>query len=139
MGTTKPFTYEVDPNFDHVLEEKGNTYTALRKIRWGDREDFKVDVRKYYATEEGERMSKGCSFMSDEGVNEMVNVLIDNDYGNAKRIADSIVEKRMDICARVYDHLENDQSLKKDLDKMISEGFIEDDESEEYYDLEGVI
>ena len=35
--------------------------------------------------------------------------------------------------------LENDQSLKKDLDKMISEGFIEDDESEEYYDLEGVI
>ncbi len=26
-----------------------------------------------------------------------------------------------------------------DLDKMISEGFIEDDESEEYYDLEGVI
>ena len=30
----KPFTYEVDPNFDYVLEERGNTYTALKKIRW---------------------------------------------------------------------------------------------------------
>lgn len=138
MVENKPFTYEVDPNFDYVLEEKGNTYTALRKIKWGSSDSFKIDIRKYYATDAGERMAKGCSLMSDEGVNELANVLIDNDYGDAKKIADSIITKRMDICARVYDALENDPSLKKDLDKMISKGLI-DDESEEYYDLEGVI
>ena len=29
----KPFHFEIDPEFDFVLEEKGNTYTALRKIK----------------------------------------------------------------------------------------------------------
>ena len=64
----KPFTFEIDPNYDYVLEERGNTYTALRKTRWGDRDHSSLDIRKWYATEEGERMAKGCSLMSDEGL-----------------------------------------------------------------------
>ena len=42
----KEFSYEVDPNFDYVLEERANTFIALRKIKWGSQTEAKLDIRK---------------------------------------------------------------------------------------------
>ena len=42
---TEGFKYEFDPEFNHLIEEKANTYIALRKVRWGDSPEFKVDLR----------------------------------------------------------------------------------------------
>lgn len=133
-STVKPFTYEVDPDFDYILDEKGNTYTALRKIRWGDREDFKLDVRKYYATEEGERMSKGCS-LSDEAADEAVKVLLSTGYGDDREVAKAIIDnERLGIIARIVDEVNSNDILRK---KVESEDISSEDE--ELYDLDEVV
>lgn len=133
----KPFTYEIDPNFDYVLEEKGNVYTSLRKIKWGDKDDFALDIRKYYATAEGERMAKGCSLMSDEGADELTRVLIYENYGNEKELARDICERRPELAARIYDIIENDKDLKNNVQDIIVNKLA--DEEDEYYDLDEVI
>ena len=130
----KPFTYEIDPDYDYILDEKGNTYTALRKIRWGEREEFKLDLRKYYATEDGERMSKGCSF-NDEAADELAKVLLSTQYGDADEIANVICTDRLDIAARVLKTIQEDSALNKRVKKEMDN--IPEDE--ELYDLEDVI
>lgn len=134
----KPFHYDVDPNYDFVLEERGNTYTALRKIRWGDKEDFSLDIRKYYATEEGERMAKGCSLMSREGADELARVLVSTGYGENKQIAESICSTRPEIAARIYDKIQSDNDLKNQVEDIIV-NHLSDENDEEYFNLDEVI
>lgn len=97
MGENKEFHYEIDKDFDYTIDEKGNTYISLRKIKWGDRGDFRLDLRKYISTEQGERMQKGVSFLTDDGPNELVKVLLNNDYGKPDEVAEVICDKRKDI------------------------------------------
>ena len=64
------FKFEVDKNFgDHVIEERDNLSIIMRKISWGNSGEYKVDIRKYLYTEEGERMNKGIS------ISERVSIL----------------------------------------------------------------
>lgn len=138
MSSTKPFSYEIDPNYDYILEERGNTYTALRKIRWGNSDTFKLDLRKYYATEDGEIMSKGHSMMSDEGSDELTRVLVDTGYGNDKKLFDAIVQNRPQLFARFVNEVnEMDEFTKKRyLDEYEK---IKDEDDFQEYDLEDVI
>ena len=133
----KPFHYDIDPNYDFILEERGNTYTALRKIRWGDKEDFSLDIRKYYATEEGERMAKGCSLMSKEGADELARVLVDTGYGDEKQLAKAICDNRVELAARIYDSIVENKDLKDTVEDIIVNHLA--DKEEEYYDLNEVI
>lgn len=133
----KPFTYEVDPNFDYVLEERGNTYTALKKIRWGDNDHFSLDIRKWYATENGERMAKGCSLMTDEGADELTRVLVSTGYGDDKELASEICSNRTELAARIYNNILNIDDLKDTVESIISNQIA--DEEEEYHDLREVI
>lgn len=135
----RPFTYEIDPDYDYILEERGNTYTALRKIRWGDRDHFNLDIRKWYATEDGERMAKGCSLMSDEGANELTRVLISTGYGSEKELCDEICSSRKELAARIYDQILNDNNLKNELEDIIVNNISEEDDEEEYHNLKEVI
>lgn len=86
------FRYTIDKNYNHIIEEKGNTFISLRKIDWNDSGNFRLDLRKYYTTDEGERMAKGVS-LSDEGANELVNVLTSTGYGDTKEIIDNIKDR----------------------------------------------
>lgn len=133
----KPFTYEVDPNFDYVLEERGNTYTALKKIRWGDNDHFSLDIRKWYATENGERMAKGCSLMTDEGADELTRVLVSTGYGDDKELASEICSNRTELAARIYNNILYIDDLKDTVESIISNQIA--DEEEEYHDLREVI
>lgn len=133
----KPFTYEVDPNFDYVLEERGNTYTALKKIRWGDNDHFSLDIRKWYATENGERMARGCSLMTDEGADELTRVLVSTGYGDDKELASEICSNRTELAARIYNNILNIDDLKDTVESIISNQIA--DEEEEYHDLREVI
>ena len=135
----RPFTYEIDPNYDYVLEERGNTYIALRKIRRGDRDHFNLDIRKWYATEDGERMAKGCSLMSDEGADELARVLISTGYGNEKEICNEICNNRVEIAARIYDQIQTNESLRSELEDIIVNNISEEDNEEEYHNLKEVI
>ena len=130
----RDFIYTADPDFDFTIDEKGNTFIALRKIDWGNKGDFKLDLRKYYASESGETMSKGLSFLTDEGPNELTKVLIENGYGNDEEIANTILENRKGVLARIAVALEDPEKsydLKVELEREL--------EDEEFYDPEELI
>lgn len=133
----KEFKYEVNPDFDFVLEERANTYIALRKIKWGNSEEEKIDIRKYVATEEGERMMKGCSF-TEEGANELTRVLVDQGYGKDKDIFDVIVNSRPEITSRFINEIQN--SSDKQIAEHLEQYPVKDDEpEEELYNLETLL
>lgn len=134
--STKPFSYEISEDFDHVLDEKGNTYTAFRKIKWGDSEEFKPDIRKYYATEDGEKMAKGV-VLSEEATHELVKVLLKEGYGDDKEIYETIIDNRPEITSRfIAETLHQDpEGLYAHLDAYP----VPEEEEEEFVDIEEVI
>lgn len=128
FSKSSDFSYEVDPTFDFTLDEKGNKFMALRKIKWGSSEEYKLDLRNYVATEEGERMLKGCTFISDEGAHELTSILIEQGYGHADTIADKISESREDIMASMV-------SKVMDMDKDEIDHYLSLKSSDVFYDL----
>ena len=78
---------------DRVIEEKGSTFMALRQIAWNvsDDEDvepdkIKLDLRKYRMDDAGnEVMQKGVSFMTEEGPNELVHVMLEENFGDTEK------------------------------------------------------
>lgn len=134
----KEFSYEVDPNFDYVLEERANTFIALRKIKWGSQTESKLDIRKYRATEEGEMMMKGCS-ITDEGANELTKILVEQGYGSDKEIYDAIINNRPEITSRFIETVRN--SSDKEIEEHLKDHPIPEDETkeEELYNLEDMI
>lgn len=90
------FTYTVDNDFDHIFDEKGNTFLALRKIWWGEKtEDSepKLDLRKWYTTPNGEKVGKGFSFITEDGPHELARVLLENGYGNTEQVIEAIKDR----------------------------------------------
>lgn len=88
------FTYSIADGFDHIIEEKGNQFTALRKIAWNGSDNYKLDLRKYYSTADGgEKMGKGLSFMTDEGPAELVKVLLREGYTESVDVIDCIKDR----------------------------------------------
>lgn len=116
------FKYEIDENYDYTIDEKGNSFIALRKIKWGSSEDYKLDLRKYYTSAEGERMNKGVSFLTEDGPNELTRVLLETGYGEPDEIIDTIKNNRPDILSS--------------LEKLVNNSSEENDETsdDEYYD-----
>lgn len=86
------FSYKIAENFDFIISESNNSFVALRKIAWGDSENYRLDIRKYYNTAEGERMSKGCS-ISDDAADELTKVLVENNYGDTRDILNGIKDR----------------------------------------------
>ena len=85
-------------NYDYTISEKGNSYIALRKVVWGDKDDdsAKYDRRKYYTNADGtERMSKGVCF-DEEAADELVRVLVDTGHGNTRELID-VLRNRNDF------------------------------------------
>lgn len=125
--------YTMDSDFDYTIDEKGNKYVALRKIDWGNKGEFKLDLRKYYSTEAGERMSSGVT-MTNESAGELVNVLLKTGYGDDEEIANTIINSRPGVLGRVYKALNQDPELISGLE---TEDFGEDDDN--FYDPEELI
>ena len=116
------FKYEIDENYDYTIDKKGNSFIALRKIKWGSSEDYKLDLRNYYTSAEGERMNKGISFLTEDGPNELTRVLLETGYGEPDEIIDTIKNNRPDILSS--------------LEKLVNNSSEENDEAsdDEYYD-----
>ena len=103
-NNTREFSYKLC-DLDRIVDEKGSVFIALRKIAWGCGKDdnpedldipVKLDLRKYYNTDQGERMDKGVSFLTEEGPNELTKVLLEEGYGNTAQCL-SVLLKRSDI------------------------------------------
>lgn len=118
------FKYEVDETFDYLIEEKGNQAIFFRRVSWGGR-DAKPEIRKWYVDGTSETPGKGFSFMTEEGPDELVKVMIEVGYGKTKEILDNI-SKRDDFGISVK------KILGKGIDELIED--TEDIELEEVYD-----
>ena len=118
MARGESFTYSVNPDFDYTIDEKGNTFIALRQIDWGDKGEYKLDLRKYYATEEGERMSRGLSFLTEEGPDELTRVLLETGYGDDEQIANTIIDSRPVLTALIMTEIDANPLLRKELSNL---------------------
>lgn len=88
------FEYEIDKDFDHIVDEKGNSFIALRKIQWGGKGDYKLDLRKWYINSNGEEtVGKGVSFLTEEGPHELTKTLVDNGYGHTNEILSGLYNR----------------------------------------------
>lgn len=127
----EPFSYDVDPDFDFILEEKANKFTALRKIKWGSSTEYKLDIRNYVSNDSGEQMLKGCTLISENGAHELTRVFLEQGFGNADEIANTISENRADIMGAICANL--DETTRKRYAKEYEEN------ASTYYNLEDVI
>lgn len=113
----KEFSMEIEDNFDFILEEGQNTSINLRRISWNGRPS-KIDIRKWVYNDGTERAMKGVS-LSDEGADELANVLIEQGFGSTKRIIKAIKAR---------------EDYDGSISGSVTEEIAEDDGSEEYYD-----
>lgn len=113
----KEITMEIQEDFDFIIEESGNSSLNLRKVGWNGR-DPKLDLRKWSYKDGTERALKGVT-MTDEGADELTGVLVEQGYGNTKRIAKALAKR--EEYNDVMQHLDD-----------VEDDII--DSSEEYYD-----
>ena len=114
------FKMRIIDGYDYIISEKGNTYTSLRKIVWGNKDDdsAKYDLRKYYTDANGEeKIGKGVSF-DEEGANELTRVLIETGQGNTREIIDTL-RTRDDFESAYNDSINNVDTLGGDSDKFV--------------------
>ena len=122
------FSYTIEDNFDKVFDEKGNSMLALRKIKWGDSDSVKLDLRKWYNGKDGETVGKGFSFLTEEGPHELAKVLVEKGYGYTKDIVNALKSRK--------DFKQVMENVASDID--ISNLEIEDDTTD-YYDPKDIL
>lgn len=93
--------YEYDENgINEIISERGDLFLALREVRWSPDKEFKLDLRNYRSSEEGDTTLKGCSF-SDDDADELTNIFIREGFGDNDELANTIVEERPDLCRKL--------------------------------------
>lgn len=127
------FNMEIVDGFDFIIEEKGNSYIALRKLKWNEKSAPRLDIRKYMIDSDGnEVIGKGIGFLSDTGPHELVKVMVENGYGKTIQVLEGIKE-RDDFMPSLSKVLSNSQmgelsEANPDLD------FADEEEEQEYFD-----
>ena len=86
------FKYEVDPEFDYLIEEKGNQALFFRRVSWNGR-DAKPEIRKWYVDGTSETPGKGFSFMTEEGPNELIKTMTELGYGNTEEVLENAISE----------------------------------------------
>lgn len=87
------FNLQIDETINEVFDEAAgsNSFLALRKLRWNENSQYKLDIRKWYTNSEGEEVAgKGVSFMTEDGPNNLINALMKHGYGDTRGILESI-------------------------------------------------
>lgn len=102
-------------NFDHVIYENGNAYISLRKVKWSEDSDPKLDLRRYVTKPDGgEQMMKGCSF-NDDAANELTNVLIEEGYGDTRTCVENLQQRDDFMESLAWAMSDNDKDKMKEL------------------------
>lgn len=135
MRGNREFNLEIDPSLDVVFDEgSGNSFLAMRKLRWDENSNFKIDLRKWFTNSDGEEIAgKGFSFITEEGPNNLVNCLIDNGFGDTRDIIEKVSTRddfvdALATSAAALDALGLDE-LKDKVKKA-----VESSEAESFYD-----
>lgn len=99
-------SYEIDnESSQRIIDERGNTYLMMAKYKWFGKGDFKLGIRTFYSTSDGERLGKGITFLTEEGPHELAKVLLEDGYGHPQEIAETLRKNRPEIIGAVIDEL----------------------------------
>ena len=111
----KPFIFLDETN--EVIEEKGNQFTALRKVQWlkegedPNKSKGKLEIRRWIVEKDGtEKANKGVVFMTEEGPHQLAQILVNSNYGKTKELMKSIIKRDdfKDSINNLYDDDKND-------------------------------
>lgn len=91
----KELKLELDQSVNEVFDEvPGNSFLALRKLRWSENSPFKLDIRKWYVNSEGEEIAgKGVAFMTQEGPDNLIEALLKHGYGDTRKTLNGIKDR----------------------------------------------
>lgn len=125
--------YEYDERLDKVVDEKANQFISVRFAKWKEDQDFQLEIRRFALSEDRETPLKGVRFLTDNGPHELTTTLVENGFGMADELVDTIIEHRPAVAAKIYNRLTGDKKL---MTKVLSHENDEDmeDESENLYD-----
>ena len=115
----REFNLELDPSVDKIFDEApGNSFLAVRKLRWNQNSEFKLDIRKWFTNSNGEEIAgKGVSFMTPEGPSNLVKALLEIGVAETKPVLDGLKD-RDDFLVSVKEVLEENNM---DLDSVTIE------------------
>lgn len=120
-------TYKLMDGVDHIIEEKADTFIALRKVAWGNKEEGKMDIRNWYFKDEKECPGKGVT-LTDDGCNNLTHALLQEGFGETEEILFNIKERK-DFIPSVTKVLKGTgEELDLDIDTV--------DPEEEFYEVE---
>ena len=110
----REFNLEIDPSLNVVFDEAsgGNSFLALRRLRWNEKSPYRLDIRKWYTNAQGEEIAgKGVSFVTEEGPENLIQALLENGYGDTRKTLNGI-KNREDFLVAVKEVLvENNMDL----------------------------
>lgn len=113
------FFYEFKQDgIDEVIDEApgSNSFIGLREVRWGPDKDFRLDLRKYICKTDGtEVVGKGVSFVTEDGPNTLINVLVEKGYGVTQDILDEISHREdfpKALGETLHQAIKNDKNFK---------------------------
>lgn len=121
------FNLQIDESINEVFDEAAgsNSFLALRKLRWNENGQYKLDIRKWYTNSDGEEVAgKGVSFMTEDGPNNLINALMKHGYGETRGILDSISQRPdfLPNVKRVIDSmnvsLDDVETMEEDLEAL---------------------
>lgn len=124
------FNLEIDDSINEVIDEgTGNSFIAMRKLRWNEAGTFKLDLRKWITNADGQEIAgKGFSFITEEGPENLVNALLKHGYGDTRKTLEGI-QDREDFVPEAMKILAKKGAISNDL---IPEEYM--DEEASFYD-----
>lgn len=131
----REFNLEIDNSVNVVFDEvPGNSFLALRKLRWSPNSSFKLDIRKWYTNSSGEEIAgKGVSFMTAEGPENLIQALLENGYGDTRKTLNGIKD-RDDFAVAVKEVIMENNINLDSIDISIDQL-----ESASYYDPKSIL
>src|SRR5574344_227226 len=84
----KDFSYTVG-DIDEVVDERGNMAVMLRKLAWGKGAE-KLEIRKWFMEANGEKASKGVTFLTEEGPHNLVKIMAEKGFGHTEEVIKAI-------------------------------------------------
>ena len=124
------FNLEIDDSINEVIDEgTGNSFIAMRKLRWNETGTFKLDLRKWITNADGQEIAgKGFSFITEEGPENLVNALLKHGFGDTRKTLEGI-QDREDFVPEAMKILAKKGAISSDL---IPEEYADEDVS--FYD-----
>ena len=97
-------------DIDEVIDNKGNSVILLRKMTWNNGKE-KLELRRWIVDINEEKPLKGVAFLTDDGPDNLVNVLVDKGYGKTHEVLQ--VLKRRDDFEEALENLNKKPNAKK--------------------------